>query len=196
MTNGDMARSYFDSMYADATDPWGFDTRFYEQRKYELTVASLTRPRYASAFEPGCSNGALTERLAERCTHLTACDIINGAVDRATERLRDHPHVDIVREEFPAYWPDRTLDLVVWSEVAYYLGPASLDDALSALSGRLQLDGELVVVNYTGETNYPQTADEVDAQIERSGVVERVTTLRCEQFRLDLWRCAGEHASP
>ena len=32
---------YFDRMYAGAADPWGFGSRWYEQRKYALTLAAL-----------------------------------------------------------------------------------------------------------------------------------------------------------
>ena len=58
---------YFTDMYAEASDPWGLAERWYEQRKYAITVAMLPQPRYRHAFEPGCSVGVLTERLAGRC---------------------------------------------------------------------------------------------------------------------------------
>ena len=50
--------SYFADMYAGDDDPWGFDDRWYERRKYALTVAMLPDPRYRRALEPGCANGA------------------------------------------------------------------------------------------------------------------------------------------
>ncbi|MFE7421819.1 hypothetical protein [Rhodococcus sp. NPDC057529] len=62
-----MGPSYFDAMYAASPDPWGFGDRWYEQRKYALTLAALPRPRYRRAFEPGCSIGILTAALAHRC---------------------------------------------------------------------------------------------------------------------------------
>ncbi len=49
--------AYFDQMYAASADPWGFTSRWYEKRKYALTLAMLPRERYADAFEPGCSIG-------------------------------------------------------------------------------------------------------------------------------------------
>ncbi len=60
MTTG-MDDEYFESMYASDPDPWGFDSRFYERRKYDLTMASFARPTYREAFEPGCSNGARSQ---------------------------------------------------------------------------------------------------------------------------------------
>ena len=196
--DGAMSDGYFESMYDGDPDPWGFDTRFYERRKFDLTVAALPRERYRAAFEPGCSNGALTELLAARCDRLTSCDIIAAAVERACDRVRDHAGVTVLEARFPDFWPDGPLDLVVWSEVAYYLDEALLVRALDELDRRLSDDGDLVVVNYTGDTNYPRTADDVDAQIEARGTFERRTSLRDELFRLDVWqrRPSDPHSDP
>jgi trans-aconitate methyltransferase len=98
-------RSYFDEMYRQDPDPWGFDSRQYERRKYALTMASLPRARYESAYEPGCSNGALTEQLAQRCTQLVATDIVPEVVDRARRRLRHMPHVQVDLRSIPSEWP-------------------------------------------------------------------------------------------
>ncbi len=187
MGDGDMDHEYFESMYRNRPDPWGFDTSSYERRKFDLTLAVLTRPRYRSAFEPGCSNGALTIRLAERADRLTSCDIVESVVDRARERVRHLDHVRVLSASFPEFWPDDESDLVVWSEIAYYLAESSLASALRRLDEKLSSDGELVVVNYTGDTNYPRTADDVDAQIESHGFLTRHTSLRDRSFRLDVW---------
>ena len=64
--------AYFDRMYADADDPWELSSRWYEQRKYAITMALLPNRRYRHAFEPGCSIGTLTELLTQRCDHVTA----------------------------------------------------------------------------------------------------------------------------
>ena len=53
---GSTPLAYFDRMYEDA-DPWGYESSWYEQRKYALTVAALGRRRYRSAFEPGTAPG-------------------------------------------------------------------------------------------------------------------------------------------
>ncbi len=44
------SRAYFERMYRDSVDPWDFESSAYEQRKYAVTVASLPRPRYRSAY--------------------------------------------------------------------------------------------------------------------------------------------------
>ena len=61
-----LGASYFDGQYAASADPWGFTSRWYERRKYAISVAMLPSARYRSAFEPGCSIGELTAMLAPR----------------------------------------------------------------------------------------------------------------------------------
>ncbi|GFE18529.1 hypothetical protein Sgleb_65760 [Streptomyces glebosus] len=98
--------TYFEAMYARAVDPWDLAGRWYEQRKYALTLASLPRPRYRAAFEPGCSVGVLTARLAERCDHLLATDRMPAAVVSAAERTRVLPQVEVRSLTVPDEWPD------------------------------------------------------------------------------------------
>ena len=79
---------YFDQMYR-RPDPWDYESSWYEQRKYALTLAALRRERYENGFEPGCSIGVLTELLAPRCRHLLAADFHDGALARAHARSGD-----------------------------------------------------------------------------------------------------------
>jgi len=49
---------YFDQLYAGTDDPWGLTSRWYEQRKYALTLAALPNRSYARGFEPGCARAS------------------------------------------------------------------------------------------------------------------------------------------
>ncbi len=60
-----LSDAYFDRMYSESADPWQLQSRWYERRKYAITLALLPYARYRHAFEPGCSVGVLTEQLAE-----------------------------------------------------------------------------------------------------------------------------------
>jgi hypothetical protein len=55
---------YFRARYAASPDPYGLAERWYEARKYALTVALLPREHYGTAFEPGCSIGVLDAATA------------------------------------------------------------------------------------------------------------------------------------
>jgi len=182
-----MDRSYFERLYGQSPDPWGFDTLWYERRKYALTVATLPLERYRRAVEPGCANGALTELLAPRCDELIAYDMIDEAVLRATERLHALSHVEVRRERFPQWWPSGTGDLVVWSEIAYYLDEQDGERALTGLDRFLEPGGHLAAVHYTGTTNYPRRGVDIAPWLDGVGFLQRLVTHRDATFELGVW---------
>lgn len=183
----DTGLDYFASMYAHSSDPWGFEDRWYEQRKYAITLASLPEPRYRRAAEAGCANGALTELLAPRCDELFAFDFFDAAVDRTSDRMRAHDHVHVVNARLPAYWPNGTGDLVVWSEVAYYLSEVSAEQAVSGLERWLEPGGTLIAVHYTGATDYPRSGRAIGPWLDQVEFLERSTTHVDPRFELGVW---------
>jgi SAM-dependent methyltransferase len=178
---------YFTQMYAGSDDPWGFRTRWYEQRKRDVTLAALTRPRYRRAFEPGCSIGVLTAGLAARCDEVVASDIDDRALAAAREAVAGHDHVRVSRLEVPAAWPTGTFDLVVVSELGYYLDPAALDLLLERVVGSLSPDGTLLACHWRHPVaDYPATGDEVHERLlSRAELTSAVRHVE-EDFRLDL----------
>lgn len=184
----DTGADYFESMYRDDPDPWGFDRRWYERRKYALTIAALPEPRYRRALEAGCANGALTELLADRCDELYAFDLVEAAASRAAKRLLPHEHVHVLHGRFPDYWPSGHGDLVVWSEIAYYLSAESADLAITGLERWLEESGTLIAVHYTGATNYARPGTDIGPWLDGVSFLERLTTLEDEQFELGVWR--------
>jgi SAM-dependent methyltransferase len=157
---------YFEDMYANAPDPWGFTARWYERRKYALSLAMLPRERYAEAFEPGCSIGVLTALLSARCDRLLACDVSAEAVRRA--RLRA-PGATVEQRMIPAQWPAGAFDLIVLSEVLYYLGDDDLARVLDLAAGSLTEGGTLLAVHWRHPVaDYPRTGDDVHAALGRT----------------------------
>ena len=139
---------YFKEMYEGSDDPWSLATRWYEQRKYALTLAALPRPRYRSAFEPGCSVGELSARLAERCDRLLSCDREPKAVARAAARLRSLDNAHVEHLIVPKQWPEGEFDLVVLSEILYYFDDATAAGLLGQVEACLIPGGTLAVVHW------------------------------------------------
>lgn len=158
---------YFADMYAAADDPWGLTTRWYEQRKYALTVAALPEERYRNALEAGCSVGVLTERLAARCDRLLAVDSAPAAVAHAAQRNAHSTHVAVERRILPGDWPSGTFDLIVISEIGYYFDSADFDQLTTCAAGALEPGGTLVAVHWRHPVaDYPRSGDEVHAALE------------------------------
>lgn len=164
---------YFDQMYAANPDPWGFTTRWYEQRKYVMTLAALPAPSYTRVLEVGCSIGVLTAQLARRSTSLTAMDPSAAALATARSRVSDE--VRFVHGAVPQDWPKGPWDLVVLSEVGYYLDAKDLEQLLDLVDRDLAPDGTVVACHWRHPVpDYPQTGDAVHAALSRWPRLSRV----------------------
>lgn len=153
---------YFDDMYAVSQDPWGFESRWYEARKYAVSAALLPAPRYERAFEPGCSIGVFTRMLAPRCDRLLAWELSAVAARTAATRTAGLPSVQVENRVIGADWPDGAFDLIVFSEILYYFGGSDLDRVLDLASASLRPSGTLLVVHWRHQVaEYPRGGDEV-----------------------------------
>ncbi|MCH5643360.1 class I SAM-dependent methyltransferase [Gordonia sp. ABSL49_1] len=183
---GNLPRSYFDAMYESSDDPWGFASRWYEQRKYGLTLAMLSSPRYQSAFEPGCSIGVLSQALAARCDRLLCTDVSERAVDLARERLRGADHVCLQVGDAFTQWPATSFDLIVVSELLYYHDEQALPRLIARLAKSLTPRGELVAVHWRHHVaEYPSSGDAVHDALSESPGLSRRATYTDSDFRAD-----------
>jgi predicted TPR repeat methyltransferase len=157
-----LGAGYFDGMYAAAADPWGFEERWYERRKYAIALAMLPRERYRAAFEPGCSVGVFSRMLAPRCDTLLSCDLAAAAVKAAAARTSGLPQVRVEQRDIPGQWPSGRFDLIVLSEVLYYFGDHDLEQVLKLAVASLEPDGTLLAVHWRHPVaEYPRSGDDV-----------------------------------
>jgi cyclopropane fatty-acyl-phospholipid synthase-like methyltransferase len=154
-----LPNAYFLGMYASDPDPWRFTTSAYERDKYAATLAALPQARYRTAFEPACSIGVFTRVLSERCDRLLATDLVPAAVEAARARCADRPGVSIRTGTMPADWPDERFDLIVLSEFLYFLAPTDFADLIRRARETIEPGGDIVLVHWLGETDYPQSGD-------------------------------------
>ena len=164
-----LADAYFDRMYDGTDDSWQLSTRWYEQRKYAITLALLPDRRYRHAFEPGCSIGTLTAQLARRCDHVTAMDVVGAALRSADARLRRagcRDRVTLYQSSLDVTWPPGPFDLLMLSEVAYYLEGDTLTTVLCRECPRLQRGAKVVAAHWRHAVpDYPLTGDAAHAVI-------------------------------
>jgi cyclopropane fatty-acyl-phospholipid synthase-like methyltransferase len=179
---------YFDALYTADPDPWKFAASPYERDKYALTLGAMQKPRYRSALEVGCSIGVLTRSLASRCDAVVAIDAAQNALAEARRRCADLPGVRFEHMFVPDQWPDGVFELILLSEVVYYLSRDDVGRLAAKVINSLPKGGSVILVHWTGLTNYPLSGDEAaDLFIERIGptcVVERAD--RYAEFRLDV----------
>jgi SAM-dependent methyltransferase len=183
-----LSREYFEKLYAESPDPWGFETSPYERRKYERTLDVLGRRRYRHALEAGCSIGVFTAMLAPLCDELLAVDVSEKAIATAKERLAGFPHVRIEVRTLPEETPEESFDLVVASEVLYYWPEDVMVAALRRFEDVLAPGGTLLAVHWRKETKtYPLQGDEVHELLVEHTRLANTTTIVEPEYRLDLF---------
>lgn len=185
-----LSSEYFRDVYDASEDPWNFETSEYEAAKYAATIAALPKEHYDNVLEIGCSIGVLTKLLAQKSKSLLATDISDKALDLAADRCRDLNNVAFKKLNFQKELPDDHYDLIMISEVAYYLSPNDWEIVTGKLYELLNSKGNIVLVHWLPEVHdYPQTGDEVHQSFEKSmnDKMINVFTHRAESYRIDVW---------
>lgn len=170
------------------SDPWGVDEHFYESRKRALTLAAIPVDHPGRVLELGCSVGALANDLAGRCDELVAVDVSERAVATARRRLAGFEHVRVERRRLPDEWPSGTWDLIVLSEVGYYLEAGDLARLLEQVRTSLRPGGYFLACHWDGPIeDWELQGYQVHEQIDASDFLQPQGSWRDPDFRLDVW---------
>ena len=191
MTGEPNAHEYFDGLYKRSDDPWLLRDRWYERRKRALTLAALPDERYRRAYEPGCANGEFTAELAARCDTLLAADLNPAAVDLARRRVADLRHVQVEQRAMPESWPDGTFDLIVISEVGYYLNDEQLIELADRMKAALSERGTVLACHWRKPIKgWPYTGDDVHKRLGKLIAWPHISHYVDDDFLLDVWTAA------
>lgn len=180
--------AHFQRLYDSDSDPWHFHTSDYEQAKYRRTLEALPARRFRSALEVGCSVGVLTHLLAPRCEALLGIDIVETPLHAARELCREQPWVRFQRMQAPKEWPDETYDLIVLSEVLYFLSRKDIAAVADRIRASLDPGGLVLLVNWRGRSDDPCTGEEAATFFiaRTSSWLEPQRQDREDSYRLDL----------
>ena len=180
---------YFNRLYATNPDPWNFTGSAYERQKYDATIGALQSRRFAAGFEVGCSIGVLTARLAVQCDQLLAIDIAPAALAQAEQRCAALGNTRFECRRVPEEWPGGRFDLIVLSEVLYFLTPADIARVAARACAAIAGTGIALLVNYTGATPEPCTGEAAaDHFIAAATRLLPIGRHHGEQFRIDVLR--------
>jgi len=178
-TEAPSADQALDTLHREHDEPWGVDVRWYERRKRSLLVAALPRERFARGLEVGCSTGVLSADLAGRCDALVAVDASPAALDAARRRLDPLPQVTVEQHGVPGSWPEGRFDLVVVSEVGYFLSPVALDHLVQRVRTCLADDGVVVLCHWRHEiAGWPLDGPDVHARFVAAELAPVAATYR------------------
>ncbi|NHF67005.1 class I SAM-dependent DNA methyltransferase [Xanthomonas hortorum] len=179
--------AHFEQLYAD-DDPFGYRSRWYEQRKREILLGTLPYRRFAKGWEFGCSNGELTAALGQRCDALLATDLSQQAVDLASARVEQMRHVTLQQAAHPADWPEGSFDLIVFSEVGYYLEDAAFEKTAALFAQSLSERGCLVACHWRHDFQGAlRSAERVHEGLHDALALETLCTYQDPDFVLQAW---------
>lgn len=182
-----LGRDYFEELYETSHDPWNFETSDYERRKYERTLSFLDGRRFRRTLEAGCSIGVFTRMLAPLCDELLAVDVSEKAVESARQRVSGVGNVRVERRTLPEEMPGGRFDLIVASEVLYYLTRPEMLETLRRFEDALSPGGTLVAVHWRKQTEtYPLQGDEVHGLILEYTHLNVIETAIEPEYRIDV----------
>ena len=180
-------RTTFDRLFRDDGDPWDLETSGYEREKRQATLDALPARRFASGLEIGCAFGVLTEQLVERCDRLLALDVSLVAIERARQRLARHPNVTLRVAELPRDWPAGRYDLIVLSEVLYFMSASEIEAVGRAAHASLEPGGVCLLVNWTGPNDLPVPGDRAaDLLAGSARWHRRIQPIEAGTYRIDV----------
>lgn len=199
--------AHLEGLYRRDEDPWRFETSPYEARKRRATLAALPLERYEFCFEPGCSIGVLTAQLATRASRVLAWDLVDRAVRGARDRVAALEAAgDIaagsVRVEqgtlsstgAETQLGPRGADLIVLSEVLYFIPHDELAPVLVALAERAAPGAHLVAVHWRHEVaGWPEGGAATHEVVHRTPGLQHLGRDDTDpDFLIDVWETARD----
>lgn len=185
--NRTLDNTYFVKVYTENLDPWNLENSEYEREKYLKTIESLPKKKYHKALEIGCSIGVLSKLLAERSDELLSIDLNEIALASAKERLSDQSNITLKIGSIPNDLPNEMFDLVVMSEVGYFLNMDDLMKAKDEIKLRMMDDADLILVHWTHEVlDFPLSGDQVNECFLADKDFRLITNYRSPDYRLEV----------
>ncbi|MHB8505943.1 MAG: class I SAM-dependent methyltransferase, partial [Acidimicrobiales bacterium] len=132
----------------------------------------------------------LTAGLAERADRVLALDASADPLDTARSALP--AHVELRQGTVPEDWPGERFDLVVLSEVGYYLGAEDLRLTARLAAGAAR---DLIAVHWRHPVaDYPVSGDDVQRLIGDAAAtagLHHLVSHTEEDLRIDVWSRDG-----
>jgi len=198
-------RGYWEGLFARTSDPWRYANR-YEQEKYDQTL-SLVADEIGVALELASAEGFFTEKLAPRVNKLVSSDVSQIAVDRAARRCAAYKNVEFRRIDFVQDELPKGFDLIVCSEVLYYVGGLDvLRNVAAKIEQALNLGGYFLTAHAHQVIDDPQRpgfdwgvpfgAQKIGEVFAATHFLKLVKELRTPLYRIQLYQKTEQQLDP
>ena len=137
----------FDAPYLEA-DPWGYESRWYEQRRRQLIACVLPQHALGRVLEIGCATGLIAQQLADRAASWLGLDISSKAVALASQALQSYRHVRLQQADITQHWPSGSFDTYLICDMGYYLPQQALENMAQHIAQSAHTSTVLVAAHW------------------------------------------------
>lgn len=138
----------FERRYRENLDPWSYESSPFEAFKRAALLRACGSRPFGRALELACGTGVTSRALAPRCLRLTATDASPTAIAAARRLSRGLPGLTYREGLLPRALPTGPFDLIVISEILYYLPRHDLALLLSRVERALAPGGRIVLLHH------------------------------------------------
>lgn len=138
----------FERKFQGNIDPWNYAASPFERFKRGILIRACGLTKHGRVLELGCGNGETTRALKRISLRLLAVDGSATALAEAKQRLAGSPNVYFSRLTVPEGMPRAPFDLIIISELAYYLPQHRLSLLGRRVIASLASGGRVVVLNH------------------------------------------------
>lgn len=141
----------FEQTFAQDADPWKTWTSRYEAVKRDALAKAVGAGRHGRVLEVAAGNGSNTRMLASRALRLTATEGTASGTKLLREATEGLPNVEVVQCNLKNSLPGDRYDLIVISEVLYYLPDRAFESFAREVARTLRPGGRLVLAHHRDE---------------------------------------------
>lgn len=191
MRRGAISLSGFEAKFEADADPWDTWRSRYEAVKRDALSKAIGLRSYARGLELAAGNGSNTPMIAARTRRLLVTDGTRAGAALMQRRFASSPRISVVRHDAGTSLPGHRFELIVISELLYYLG----DQAFAVLAGEvgrtLAPGGRLVMLHH--EQNFADRARQAgsvhrDFLARLQPALTPVCSLKARLWRAEAWQ--------
>jgi SAM-dependent methyltransferase len=138
----------FERKFRVDIDPWNYTRSSFEHFKRGVLLRACGLSKRGRVLELGCAIGETTRHLARLSCHLTAVDASPTALAEAARRTSHLSNIVLRLANLPDQMPKEKFDLIVVSELVYYLRAHQVKRLAERLIGGLSRGGIAVLLNH------------------------------------------------
>lgn len=138
----------FENKFRANIDPWNYTHSRFERAKRDVLLRACGPSKHGRVLELGCAIGETSRGLHRLALRLLAVDASPTALREAARRTPRNRRIRFKRAILPSQMPRGPFDLIVVSELIYYLRPHCLDPLADRIHAALAPGGTTIILNH------------------------------------------------